>query len=92
MWKKFLSGALAGLIGSGIANPCDLIKTRMQGAPPGESYPLSWHIKDVYKHQGGLPGFYRGVVPTMVRATLLGATYMGSYDSCKYFIINNGYM
>lgn len=31
IWKKFLSGALAGLIGSALANPADLIKTRMQG-------------------------------------------------------------
>jgi len=29
MWKKFTSGALAGLIGSGICNPADLLKTRM---------------------------------------------------------------
>jgi hypothetical protein len=30
VWKKFASGALAGLIGSGIANPADYLKTRMQ--------------------------------------------------------------
>ena len=29
-WKKFAAGAIAGLIGSGLANPFDLIKTRMQ--------------------------------------------------------------
>ena len=94
MWKKFVSGALAGLIGSGICNPADLLKTRMQAAPPGEYHSLKWHMQDVYNHptQGGFVGFYRGVGPTMVRATLLGAAYLGSYDSTKYFIINNGYM
>ena len=91
MWKKFASGALAGLIGSGLANPADLLKTRMQAAPPGEHLSLRWHISDVYTH-GGIAGFYRGVIPTMVRATLLGAAYLGSYDSTKYFIINNGYL
>jgi len=29
IWKKFASGALAGLIGSAVANPADLVKTRM---------------------------------------------------------------
>jgi hypothetical protein len=89
MWKKFLSGAIAGLVGSALANPADLIKIRMQAAPPGENFSLSWHIKDVYQTQGGVAGFYRGVVPTMVRATLLGAAYLGSYDSTKHYIINN---
>jgi hypothetical protein len=28
----------------------------------------------------------------MMRATLLNATYLGSYDSIKHWIINNGYM
>ena len=28
-WKKYASGAIAGMIGSGLANPADLIKTRM---------------------------------------------------------------
>ena len=28
IWKKFTSGAMAGMIGSAIANPADLFKTR----------------------------------------------------------------
>lgn len=88
IWKKYVSGALAGLTGSGLANPADLIKTRMQGQPPGENRPLGWHIRDVYKTQGGLRGFYVGVNATMMRACLLGATYMGTYDSVKHAILN----
>ena len=91
MWKKFTSGALAGLIGSGICNPADLLKTRMQAAPPGENFTMRWHIADVYSN-GGFLAFYRGVIPTMTRATLLGAAYLGSYDSAKHYLINNGYM
>jgi len=52
---------------------------------------MRWHIADVY-NTGGLVSFYRGVIPTMTRATLLGAAYLGSYDSAKHFLINNGYM
>lgn len=29
LYKKFAAGALAGMIGSAVANPADLIKTRM---------------------------------------------------------------
>lgn len=35
-WKKFLAGALAGMIGSAVANPTDLLKIRMMAQPPGE--------------------------------------------------------
>lgn len=28
IWKKFASGAMAGMIGAAIANPADLFKTR----------------------------------------------------------------
>jgi hypothetical protein len=92
MWKKFTSGAIAGLIGSSFANPADLIKTRMQGAPIGENRSMGWHIKDVYKNEGGIKGFYRGCVPCMVRATLIGAAYMGTYDSSKHYLINHRIM
>ena len=49
------------------------------------------HVREVYS-QGGIKGFYRWVVPTMVRATLLGATYLGTYEPAKYFFIHNNYM
>ena len=61
VWIKFAAGALSGLIGSAIANPADLLKTRMQAMPPGENLTLSWHVKDVYRNHGGIPGFWNGV-------------------------------
>lgn len=39
-WKRFLAGALAGGIGSMIAQPVDLVKTRAQGMRPGEWKPI----------------------------------------------------
>jgi len=30
-WIRFTAGGLAGLVSSGIVNPCDLVKVRMQG-------------------------------------------------------------
>ena len=89
---KFGAGALSGLIGSAIANPADLLKTRMQAMPPGTNLSLSWHIKDVYRNHGGIPGFWNGVKPTMIRAMLLNSTKLGTYDTIKHSIIDNGYL
>lgn len=91
MWKKFAAGGLSGAIGSAIANPADLLKTRMQASPPGQHKPLSWHVKDIYR-SGGFFGFYMGVGPTVIRATLLNGTKLGTYDSIKHKIIDDGYM
>lgn len=44
---KFIAGGMSGLIGSGLANPADLLKIRMQ-AHKGEPMPFTWHVKDVY--------------------------------------------
>ena len=44
VWKKFTSAAISGAIGSAIANPCDVIKTRAQAEPPGVFNPISWHV------------------------------------------------
>jgi hypothetical protein len=45
LWVKFTSGALAGMIGSGVANPVDLLKTKMQVQSPGVNQSISWHAK-----------------------------------------------
>jgi len=90
-WKKFAAGGLSGMIGSAIANPADLIKTRMQASPPGESYTVGWHINDVYS-KSGIGGFWAGVAPTVIRATLLNGTKLGTYDAAKHSLIDNEIM
>ena len=91
IWKKFAAGALSGMIGSAIANPADLLKTRAQAQAPGEYKTLSWFVKDIYRN-GGISGFYVGVTPTVVRATLLNGTKLGTYDTVKHTIIDNGWI
>mgnify|MGYP002633481368 CR=1 FL=1 len=88
-WKNFAAGALSGAIGSAVGNPADLLKTRMQAQPPGEHYGIMWHIRDVYNTQG-IMGFYRGLMPTVIRATMLNGTKLGTYDSTKQFLTRKG--
>jgi hypothetical protein len=39
---------------------------------------------DIYKNEGGLRALYRGVWPTTLRAAMLTATQLPTYDHCKY--------
>ena len=77
---------MSGFVGSALANPTDLLKVRMQ-AWEGAPHPLTWHVKDVYSHWG-IKGFYRGIGPTIIRAILLNATKLATYDHIKHTLIN----
>ena len=48
VWTKFVAGALSGMIGSALANPADLLKTRAQAQEPGDYKPLRWFVKEIY--------------------------------------------
>lgn len=87
-----MAGALSGAIGSAAGNPMDILKVRQQGSPISEVLPLRWYAKDIYHNQGGLLGFYRGLIPCVTRAVILNAIYMGNYDTVKHGLINRGYM
>jgi hypothetical protein len=46
------------------------------------------HTYDIYRNNGGIRGFWQGAYAAMVRATIIQATYLGSYDTIKHYIIN----
>jgi hypothetical protein len=85
---KFIAGGMSGIIGSAIANPTDLLKTRMQ-AMEKDSHNIFWHIRDVY-HHSGIKGFYKGVQATVARAFMLNASQLATYDHIKHTLINFG--
>jgi hypothetical protein len=85
---KFFAGGLSGIVGSTIANPTDLLKIRMQ-ATEHESRGIGWHVKDIY-HSNGVLGFYKGLQATVVRAFMLNATKLATYDHIKHTLINSG--
>ena len=88
IWIKFCSGGLSGVIGAGLSNPSDLVKTRMQAQPHWKpSKAVGWHTYNIWKNQGGISGFYKGVYAAMVRAFIVNATYLGSYDTIKHLIL-----
>ncbi|KAI8603365.1 mitochondrial carrier domain-containing protein [Dissophora ornata] len=86
---KLMSGLTSGMIGSVIANPTDLIKVRLQAFwPSGE--PRYASIRDacrsIYREEG-VPGLYRGVVPTAARAMVVTASQLASYDTTKHWLL-----
>jgi hypothetical protein len=83
-WKKFAAGCLAGSVGSALASPTDLLKTRMQrdmSMPPKST---GYFIRQIIAEPPGLPfNLYLGAGATIMRAAVLGGTKMAVYDQCK---------
>jgi len=85
IWRKIAAGGLAGALGAAGATPSDLIKVRMQ-AGSERGLGLWAAARDIYLNEGGLCGLYRGVGPTTVRAAVLTASQLATYDECKLWL------
>ncbi|KAG8461170.1 hypothetical protein KFE25_002359 [Diacronema lutheri] len=83
-WKKFAAGCAAGAVGSAIASPTDLLKTRMQRDMSLPPRPTLFFIRQILAEPPGFPlNLYLGVGATITRAAVLGGTKMAVYDHCK---------
>lgn len=92
LWKKIAAGAGAGAIASGIANPTDLVKVRMQtdGMLLGQNGELMLKrysgvgqcFVSIVREEGVFE-LWRGVGPTIGRASALAAAELASYDEIK---------
>jgi len=85
---KFFAGGMSGMVASSIANPTDVLKIRMQ-AMEKDHHNVFWHIRDIF-HNSGIQGFYKGIQATIVRAIMLNATKLSTYDHIKHTLINTG--
>jgi hypothetical protein len=91
--QKILAGGASGAIGSAIANPTDLIKIRFQNVLPGQAAPYR-HTGDAFLtivRTEGIAGLYRGVTPTVVRASILTSSQLSSYDHSKRLMLRSGH-
>lgn len=86
--NKILAGAICGGVGSSIFTPTDLIKIEFQASAKLPYPNVFAAFRDKYQHQG-LSGLYRGVIPTVIRASLLTAAQMSSYDTLKHYLKDN---
>ena len=78
-WKIFAAGGAAG-VGIWVSTyPIDVVKTRMQAAPPNTYKNLFEVAISIYK-QGGHRGFWNGLVPTIYRAFTLHSAIFFFYE------------
>ena len=87
---KFFSALVSGGTGAAIANPFDLVKTRMQACMPGEKLPYSntsSALGLIFRTEGLTRGLYKGWVVTSTRAAILTSAQLGSYDTIKNNIL-----
>uniref|UniRef100_A0A224XTY8 Mitochondrial glycine transporter n=1 Tax=Panstrongylus lignarius TaxID=156445 RepID=A0A224XTY8_9HEMI len=74
----FSCGVLAGILSSAITQPADVVKTKMQLYP--DKYPdiqsVVFHLHKKY----GIQGYFKGLVPRMLRRTLMAALAWTFYE------------
>ena len=87
---KFFSALLSGGTGAAMANPLDLVKTRMQAVLPTKPPPYRNTFQaliEIFRTEGLTKGLYRGWVVTSGRAAVLTSAQLGSYDTIKNNIL-----
>ena len=85
----FLAGALAGLGSSFIETPIGLINGQIHGhLYLRHTHVFDFHTKDcckyIYESCGGLRGFYRGYLATLICSVPSFMFYFGGYEYIKY--------
>ncbi|KAH7106754.1 mitochondrial carrier [Auriculariales sp. MPI-PUGE-AT-0066] len=80
--KSFVAGGFGGVCAVMVGHPFDLIKTRLQTAPPG-TYTGALDAVRKAVARDGATGLYRGVVPPLLGVTPMFAVSFWGYDMGK---------
>lgn len=86
--SRFLSGGAAGTVASCITNPLEVIKTQLQSSNT-ELIKAKGHPIEIAKRifqQDGVPGFFRGLPPTLVGIIPSRSAYFYAYQRTKKFL------
>ena len=84
---RVAAGSAAGCLSAVVANPCDLVKVRMQTRQgPSSNQGLARAFVEIVRAEGPL-GLWKGVGPTAGRATALAAVELSSYDSIRRALV-----
>ena len=97
--QRLFCGGCAGITSVTCTYPLDIVRTRLSiqtasfenlgsraSKPPG-----MWAVmKNMYKNEGGLPGLYRGIIPTIAGvAPYVGLNFM-TYESVRHYFTEPG--
>ncbi|KAI8071216.1 mitochondrial carrier domain-containing protein [Gongronella butleri] len=96
---RLIAGALAGIVSVCCSYPLDLVKTRLAiqsaslsmnrpSAVPQKLPGILTTMNQIYKHEGGVFGLYRGVLPTTLGVSPYVAISFWSYETLKSYVDN----
>lgn len=92
LMTKILAAMATGTIGICVANPTDVVKVRLQSQRAADpSAPRLYNgTIDCYRKSyaaGGIAGFWVGIVPNILRNSVINAAEIASYDQYKQMIL-----
>lgn len=73
------AGMIAGMVAGGASTPFDVVKTRLQDLPAGQSQSWASCVKETYSNEGA-GAFFKGTFPRMVCIGALFAVAQGFYE------------
>jgi solute carrier family 25, member 33/36 len=88
---SLISGGAAGTVASCITNPLEVIKTRLQASASSTATTIPARLGPLYiarqiMRADGIPGFFRGLPPTLVGIIPSRSAYFYAYSRCKSFL------
>lgn len=74
----FTCGVSAGILASIVTQPADVLKTKMQLYP--SKFNGIWSVIIYVQNKYGVRGYFKGMVPRMLRRTLMAAMSWTMYE------------
>jgi dicarboxylate transporter 10 len=95
IWKIAAAASVAGAAGGLAGNPADIILVRMTSdinKPEGKRYNYSNALSGLYRivTNEGVSSLFRGVTPNCIRAVLMNASQLATYDVAKDGLLASG--
>ena len=80
------AGTIAGFTFWLVSYPLDFLKTRRQQASAEGATRITTLVSHIYKNEGGIRAFYRGLVPCLARAGPANAVCFGTVERSKRWL------
>lgn len=88
--EALFAGGMAGLANWLVCMPMDTVKTAIQSNTTGKKLSYSGAISQIFK-SGGVPAFYRGIVPVLLRAFPANAACFATKEMAMRFFNQMGW-
>ncbi|KAE8218513.1 hypothetical protein CF319_g7631 [Tilletia indica] len=94
--KSLLCASLAGAAGGVAGNPADILLVRMTSdanRPPNKRYNYANAVVGLVRmaREEGISSYARGLLPNTVRAVLMNASQLATYDVFKDVLLSSGF-